>query len=458
MNANFTDLVLLVGTNPLPNYVAIKYFLKCNRQMQQIWLVYSENTALQSGTGELADNIQAVIKDEFANSDFKLLFKFVPLNNVGSASSILRDLKRGFESPGNATFHLNYTGGTKSMAVQTYKYFFEVFGERCTFSYLDGREFKLKSDEDEYITNDLRYEIGISLDNLIKLHGYEKGSPQDNPIYPETIKKFEEIINQGKLTDFLKWKKENIRKVYYDKKCNFIKQKSSFLKHNNLSSQDDIDKFKQEFKKTPDIILELLRTIPLEKSILDENGDIWVPGELVTNNEYKERLKSTVTDFLDGKWLEVYVYNVITQGIQNDDKLKELYEKGQIEVADNWTIRKKGSGKDFELDVILLNGYQVCGISCTTDPSHGLCKSKGFEVMHRTKQIGGEEAKSILVSCISDVKDQKTKKVITVEDFYEDLKDISGSSSHEFLALGLRDLKSDTLWRKIRNHIWGDDV
>ena len=94
--------------------------------------------------------------------------------------------------------------------------------------------------------------------------------------------------------------------------------------------------------------------------------DLWSTDESVTNNEYKERLKSTVTGFLDGKWLEVYVYNVITQGIRNDNKLKALYEKGEIEVADNWKIRKKGSGKDFELDVILLNGYQVCGISCTT--------------------------------------------------------------------------------------------
>ena len=32
-------------------------------------------------------------------------------------------------------------------------------------------------------------------------------------------------------------------------KIQFYKTEEFFLKHNNLSSQDDIDKFKQEFKR-----------------------------------------------------------------------------------------------------------------------------------------------------------------------------------------------------------------
>jgi hypothetical protein len=68
MVIDFTDLALLVGTNPLPNYVVIKYFLKCNKQLQRIWFFCSEKTLVQAGTSDLANNIEAVIKDEPLNN------------------------------------------------------------------------------------------------------------------------------------------------------------------------------------------------------------------------------------------------------------------------------------------------------------------------------------------------------------------------------------------------------
>lgn len=42
MGKHFSDLVLLVRTNPLPNYVVAKYFIKSNPHLRNIWLVYSE--------------------------------------------------------------------------------------------------------------------------------------------------------------------------------------------------------------------------------------------------------------------------------------------------------------------------------------------------------------------------------------------------------------------------------
>ena len=74
--------------------------------------------------------------------------------------------------------------------------------------------------------------------------------------------------------------------------------------------------------------------------------------------------------------------------------------------------------------------------------------------MHRTKQMGGDEARSILITCLSD--DIHNDETTAFEDFYEDLKDITGSASHEFLVLGLKHLKPDILWKEIRRHIWGD--
>ncbi|NLU11101.1 MAG: hypothetical protein GXW90_09265 [Tepidanaerobacter acetatoxydans] len=452
---SFTDLVLLVGTNPLPNYIVIKYFLKHNEKLKRIWLIYSEETNVQAGTEELAENITSVIKKEFLSNKPDLKFKHIPLSDVGSASTILDELQRNMKTEVSSPniFHLNYTGGTKSMAVQTYKYFLENFGKRCTFSYLDGRDFKLKGDESSaHVTKDLRYEIGISVESLLELHGYEKKGGQNNPSYPDTVKKFEEITKLGKLNEYLCWKNNTIRGFFY-KGNKFVETRKQFLTYNNICSDEDVKRFKQNFReKTPDIIFELLKTIPKQNSILDENGDIWVPTESTINKEYKDRANS-VKNFLDGKWLEVYVYNVICQKIKENEKLNELYKKGQLIIDNNYEIKKKNTEKKhFEIDVILLNGYQVCGISCTTASDDSTCKNKGFEIIHRARQMGGEEAKSILIACLED------KESRSIEDFYEDLKDISGSRTHEFMVLGLKDLTPEKLWEKIYEHIWGADL
>lgn len=450
MHNNFTDLILLIGTNPLPNYIVAKYFLINNKQLEQIWLVCSEKYSKQSGTKDIASNIKEVIKKEFNFNTFKEVL----LKDVGSAIAIRQDLSKNFNERAsiNSTFHLNYTGGTKSMAVQAYK-FFEKYGEQCSFSYLDGRNFKLKGDDDlNDITGDLRHELGLSFNRLITLHGYEENDQQNNPVYVEAVKKFEEFIEKGVLKKYLKWKNKNIRKIYYDKD-GFIEKTNRFLNHNKLYDGQKIDKFKEEFcKKTPDLVFELLKTIPEERSILDNDGDLWIPDNSVTNGEFNSRTKPTVSGFLDGKWLENYVYNVILREISREQMLKGLYKKGKIIMEDNWEIIKKRKNKPFELDIIVLNGYQVCVISCTTGIRDFECKNKGFEVIHRARQIGGGEARAILVTCLEDNNNRR------VEDFYEDLKDVSGSKTHEFLVLGLQDLKPEILWDKIRKHIWGDHL
>lgn len=105
--------------------------------------------------------------------------------------------------------------------------------------------------------------------------------------------------------------------------------------------------------------------------------------------------------------------------------------------------------KPFEVDIFILNGYQVCGISCTTSSKEAECKNKGFEVLHRVRQIGGEEAKTILITCLEDEK---------IEDFYKDIEDKTRSNSNEFLVLGIEDLKPNNLWGKIREHIWREPL
>lgn len=105
------------------------------------------------------------------------------------------------------------------MAVHTYKYFYEIFKGKCSFSYLDGRDFRLKYDEGNIATDDLRKIVGISLDSLYRLHGCKPSGQQNNPDYQEAIEKFKEIIYEGKLKEFFNWKNKNIQRILCEKRA-----------------------------------------------------------------------------------------------------------------------------------------------------------------------------------------------------------------------------------------------
>ena len=64
------------------------------------------------------------------------------------------------------------------------------------------------------------------------------------------------------------------------------------------------------------------------------------------------------------------------------------------------------SGREFEVDVVLVRGHRLFLISCTTDTTLAQCKSKLFEVAMRARQLGGDLARSALV-CLIDGTNEK---------------------------------------------------
>jgi hypothetical protein len=353
---DFTDLFLLIGTNPLPNYVTAKFFVDTNPNLKRIWLIYSDKTKFQDSTLEYAENIEKILKQNITKPvEFPA---YISLSDIGSAKKIVDDLRTSMTYkaiPYGTKLHLNYTGGTKAMAVHVYRYFYETY-QNMTSSYLDGREYVLKDNYGEIPAYDLREKVGISLENIIKLHGYIKNSS-----------KYKDTHNE-----------------------------------NNKDNEESVD--------------------ALEEKLFD---------------------KKTVNK---GNVLEDYVYAVIKQGITNDRILLEKFNSGLITLNKRWYIRKSGVAKSFELDVIITNGYQLCPISCVTSSDEGKCKNKGFEVYHRSQQIGGDESKKILITGLKE--DAKNA-------FKRDLETFFGFGESDFLVLSEKDLKRDLLWKKIKDHIWG---
>jgi uncharacterized protein YjgD (DUF1641 family) len=336
---DFTDLVLLVGTNPLPNYVVGKYFSLCNQDMKRIWLIYSKENEFYKGTIQYADDIEAVLKKEVKR---EIKIKKEPIRDISRSSVISHEIKE-ILSPGKCEaekVHLNYTGGTKAMSVHVYRELERLWDHKFSASYLDARDFRIKFDNDqEYSTEDLRRTIDISWDDLFQLHNTQKITEKKDidKEYPDYIKpeEIEKILNKlsvlvekGKVSELKEWSK------WFN---NLLKE----LKDIKESAYETINKAMNKFNLNNNrILFEFLASFPEEDQFIDKNG------KLVHDNFHCQGYrKEKLANFLNGKWLESYVYHLIKRMKPGCDPLLNYR---LVPVTTN-----SGSEKDFEMDAII---------------------------------------------------------------------------------------------------------
>jgi hypothetical protein len=458
-------LVLMVGTNPLPNYVVGSYLKENYNKFVFIYSEKNENIN-QSSTADYADKLK-----EHLNLDNCTL---LPLSNVSSPSDIRDDLGiilEKFPKDNIDEVHLNYTGGTKTMAVHVYNFLKEEFNDKFNASYLDARSHKLIYDNNEKPKN-LKDKIKIDIDTLLSIHLYKKNKLEtletnDEYTYKKEFganfdsisEKIKNAIKGGKGKDFVKWIKDPFRKIFKGDE-DLLKKPDKFKKHiqklngsnqslidefNKLleqtkkfeehiqklngSNQSLIDEFNKlleqtkkfeehiqklngsnqspidRFNESPQFIWDILNAFPEDKRINDEKN-LWIPDDNISNKAFSERIKDTV-EFLDGKWLEWYVYNEIISKLQE----KGLQEGKHFGISLEAKKENSSRSPNFELDIFIINGYQLVGISITTSDKQGDCKLKGFEVIHRVRQIGGDESKAILITGMEPSKKDACKKI-----------------------------------------------
>jgi len=449
-------LVLMVGTNPLPNYVVGSY-LKEN--YDKFVLIYSgKNKDInQSSTADYADKLKKHLNLD--NNNCTLL----PLSNVSNPNAIRDDLKEKFPKDNVDEVHLNYTGGTKTMAVHVYNFLKEEFPkDKFNASYLDARTNELIYDDNRKGSVNLKDEIKIDIDikTLLSIHLYniKKLEVYDTYTYKQKFannfddisEKIKNAINNDSGKKFIEWVDNTFRKIF-KRENRFLENNEEFQQHvrtlndsnpslivkfNKLS--EEIAKFKEQDKlddessqsiKDVSFIWDILNAFPEDKKILKNNG---FPDCI----EDIEDIKYTVK-FLDGMWLEWYVYNEIRS---------KLWEKGLQEgkhFGISLEAKKENSSKspNFELDIFIINGYQLVGLSITTSDNQGACKLKGFEVIHRVRQIGGDESEAILITGM-----EPSKK----DALQEDLSFMTGTAEDKIVVFGVDD------WADIGDKICGE--
>ena len=346
----FRHLILLIGANPLPNFVVAEYFLQINPNIETIWLIHSEGNSLQAGTDTQAKNLEALLRKRWQGKHSRLRFPLekISVSDVSDAATIRRDVERKMLKRWSCSdeFHLNYTGGTKVMATHVYLRLQEQQRQdQQPFSYLDANNFRLVGDDYGIIVDELRQKVQIDFEDLIALHGF-------------------------------------VRK-----------------------NRDGPSKF--------------------------------------GNAELEERFRKLITpgkkaDLEGGYWLEDYLVRKIRHTL--DGKLND--PNG---ILQNWEIKKLDWRTRFELDIILLHGYHLIGLSSYKGNRKNEAKKKGFEIIQRVRQIGGDEARAIIVAGL----EQLNTSLLQEELEYE-----LGRSRKNVMALGLADLRKEALYlRKIEKFV-----
>lgn len=361
-------LILLVGTNPLPNYVAARLLAK---PQSRIVLVYSK------GTLRYCKALEQVLRQDYEH------FTTVEVEEA-NAKNINYSIQSALEHA-TGSIGLHYTGGTKAMAVHAYRAVEQLQRPNVYFSYLDAQRLELWIGGTGLTGQqrlDVALKVELTIKDLLRLHDLSDlaQSLRQESIWPNVTRALAQIhSDKKKAGEWRTWCKEKLR----------------------ISKPDNSSSFRreQELKqlRTDDLPFQVLREA-LEKDLegcsFPATFEELIAAARFKRNEHRPFYKADdkMAKWFDGAWLEDYVFTQL-QAIADDCQIRDYA----------MNISPKFNGNEtFEFDVAAMRGYQLFALSCTTSDKQGKCKLKLLEAAIRAEQMGGAEARVGLVCCSDD--------------------------------------------------------
>ena len=341
-------LMLLMGTNPLPNYVAARLLARSDTRLhlvvtKEIMQAETHRTLIKLLGRDPADEQQYL---EVSSSDPASIFERVR-ERVGNW-------------PG--TWNLHYTGGKKSMVAHAYRAVEAALAKRyeqAIYSYLDADSLEMVIETPRYsaaqrLTAHRRVDVSIA--QLLEMYGRPlSDKSKERPI--TRVDPERQVIGKT-LVDFCQAPRQ--RELW-----------SGWAETLRRNGQALKDSEARHIKVPPDLQKVLGGATIADLEIL------W------------QRKASEITDWLHGDWLEDYVLGVIDA------------HRTEWHITDlGRSIKPKGIA-EFEVDVVAMQGYRLFAFSVTTDTDLGryrLNKSKLFEAVVRADQMGGGESRVALVT------------------------------------------------------------
>jgi hypothetical protein len=399
-------LFLLVGENPLPNYVAAMKLLGSGGT---VYLVYTNQTLSQKNL------LQNALKDKGFSSKPVALDKEKTDNNKSNAHRIYTKVKEDAEKiPTNERIGLHYTGGTNTMAVHAYRALTDLKRTDTVYSYLDAKTLEIFIDNPNSDSTHRAVQLTVPLEVLFKLHKYEwqeNKKPLPTPILPDAAAEFVRLYQNEEIAKTWRtWSNTHRYNNYGELK------KAQDLATGQWKSEDELSKLSLSLTGVHSEIIEVLRQhLDASQSQLS----------LKVTKAKKFNSCEQVCAWLGGIWLEHYVLH----------QIKELTQEFQLgESKMSFVIKKSQTweGGVFEFDVAFMRSYQLFAISCTTSKDPKECKLKLFEADTRAKQLGGDEARVALVCCCDD----DTSKSLSLDRYLK--SQLEGAVTNPKIAVFIR--------------------
>jgi len=351
-------LVVLVGGNPLPNYLAARQLLSPDGTIYPIYTAMSADVATQL--------LRAVI----GKDDVQLPRRITGNDSVDVVEVVQRAIKAGR----GRRIGLHYTGGTKRMAVHAYRAFLAgLRGQRgqmvvpaLPLSYLNARTNLLYA-HDTALTACHAWPIGaavVTFDQLLRLHGRttnERRPPLREPLLPAITKTLRATYGR-----------QATREVW-DGWLRGPRHPNDWLLPGYIANDNAF---------AP--LLEALR-----------GAGAYADGAIAIAALRRHLPTGTdPRDWLTSLWLESAVLDaLISANTSRGLGLTEMLSDVHVYVTGS-------GGQDFQLDVVALHHHQVYVLSCK---AFGAGEKRSelrlglTEACVRARQIGGDEAHAALV-------------------------------------------------------------
>lgn len=343
-------LFLLMGTNPLPNYVAACLLVKPSGT---VVLLHSKNTTA------VAERVAERLRSKFSTLNTK--FYTVPEADGPAIALQVGEAAQFFKHyfP-DMTVGLHYTGGTKPMAAYCYRVIYQLF-PKTVFSYLDARTLRMVLDPGggptQYLSVDRRH-VSLSLEKMADLHDYKIQKPTGRQLRHPQIS---EAIVQIHLADGMKpWK---------DWQETLFREDASLV----------------ELSQCPVLA-------PVMKAFDNACGGTATASGVASALGFL-RLQEC-GKYFKGEWFEEWTFEALLKANEQSQLLDDR--------AVNLNITKSGGVSNFEIDVAATIGYQLFVVSCIATSSKQAAKYHLFEVYSRARQLGGDEARFALVNLCDD--------------------------------------------------------
>lgn len=398
-------VVLLVGSNPLPNAVAGHLLVRPNGLVCLLGtptvthIVRKLDAWLHRRRPDVARSLQEIGDEADAAAIFRAVRTIVQTvldpETERDGNQGLRDWVRNRPpSSGTLTIGLCYTGGTKAMAVHAYRAVEQTLArnrwpEALVATYVDARQLAVRRDSADPLTGTMSTmkrvtpkDCTLSLQELFYLHGREISPHAAVLSLEKTVQALLQIHADSDLSKgWTTW----LNQVVYP--AVFCESKGweplRWKKWRELEQAGLLSLPLPEAERVRDLIIKA------DEIVQDGQFNFSLLASRLGFEDRKRKLVQSVK-WLEGGWLEHFVFKVL-QDLQPGLNL--------VDVETDVRVAADSRFPDFQLDVVTMRGYQLFVFSCSTSTEKGLVKQKIFEAVLRARQLGGDEARVAVVCC-----------------------------------------------------------